>query len=653
MAAVNSLIIVLLAVAIHSAAPALGRTVQVWSQCSPANFTPGGAYNTNLRGMLKDLVTVAVSYGGYSNDTAGDGAPDQSYGLAICYADAPPEVCRLCLNMAAGNVTLACPRSVDAAMMYNNCLLRYSNASFLSRPDMVQRFSFYNNLTRAGDAAAYAAALGRLMDRLAPAAAASLRFFAYGRTNITGDGQSLYGFAQCVTDLSPDDCQRCLQRIAASLPVWTRGGRAYSLTCYTRFEVVPFYTPPDTQIIVVAPAPPPPEPSPGAPTAASANLRDAKLRKFRSRMTLTVSTVTAVLLVMVCVVLAIKIHRSGNFQSITGVNSIPEENIEELLENCGSLAPKRYKYSQLKEITRCFSEKLGEGGYGMVYKGTLPSGILVAVKFLHDFTRNGEEFINEVISIRRTSHVNIVTLLGFCFEGSKRALIYEYMPNGSLDKFIYDDNSKATLGWNKLYEIAIDIARGLEYLHHGCNTRIIHFDIKPHNILLADDFVPKIADFGLAKLCNPKESYLSMAGMRGTIGFIAPEVFARRFGIVSTKSDVYSYGMVLLEMVGGRKNLKASVDNSREMYFPDFIYNHLAEVGSLHSFDLVGTTEEMARKMASIGLWCIQVSPMSRPTMSKVLEMFEKSADQIEIPPNQHFYSPIEENSPEESSSAL
>ena len=355
-----------------------------------------------------------------------------------------------------------------------------------------------------------------------------------------------------------------------------------------------------------------------------------------------VPTVAGILLVMVCVVFAIKIHKSGKFQSIIGVNSIHEENIEELLESYGSFAPKRYKYSQLKEITRCFSEKLGEGGYGMVYKGALPSGIFVAVKFLQDFTRNGEEFVNEVISIRRTSHVNIVTLLGFCLEGSKRALIYEYMPNGSLDKFIYDENSKASLGWDRLYDISIGIARGLEYLHRGCNTRIIHFDIKPHNILLADDFVPKIADFGLAKLCNPKESYLSMAGMRGTIGFIAPEVFARRFGVVSTKSDVYSYGMMLLEMVGGRKDLKASVDDSTEIYFPDLIYSHLAEVGSLHSFDMAGKTEEMARKMASIGLWCIQVSPISRPTMTKVLEMFDKSADQLEIPPKQHFYSAIE-----------
>jgi serine/threonine protein kinase len=128
------------------------------------------------------------------------------------------------------------------------------------------------------------------------------------------------------------------------------------------------------------------------------------------------------------------------------------------------------------------------------------------------------------------------------------------MPNGSLDKYIYSENPKGILGWERLYEIAIGIARGLEYLHHSCNTRIVHFDIKSQNILLDHNFCPKIADFGLAKLCRTKESKLSsMTGARGTIGFIAPEVHSRAFGMVSTKSDVYSYGMMLLEMIGGRK----------------------------------------------------------------------------------------------------
>jgi serine/threonine protein kinase len=320
------------------------------------------------------------------------------------------------------------------------------------------------------------------------------------------------------------------------------------------------------------------------------------------------------------------------------------DKIKEMLGNYGSLAPKRYTFSHLKKITKSFSEKLGEGSYGMVYKGTLLNGHHVAVKFLRDTTGNGEEFVNEVISIRRTSHVNIVTLLGFCLEGSKRVLVYDYMPNGSLDRFIYAENSKETLEWDKLYEIAMGIARGLDYLHRGCNTRIIHFDIKPQNILLDQDFVPKIADFGLAKLCNPKESYLLlMDGMRGTVGFIAPEVFSRRFRIVSTKSDVYNFGMVLLEMVGGRKNLRQSVERESEVYFPDWVHSHLTQLESLQSFDLgPDEHEEIAKKMATIGLWCIQISPASRPTISKVLEMFERNIDQLEIPPKQFIYSPIQ-----------
>ncbi|KAM0822109.1 hypothetical protein ACQ4PT_071721 [Festuca glaucescens] len=303
----------------------------------------------------------------------------------------------------------------------------------------------------------------------------------------------------------------------------------------------------------------------------------------------------------------------------------------------GPLAPKRYMYSEVMKITSSRSDQLGKGGYGVVFKGRLHDGCLVAVKFLHDCKGNGNEFVNEVISIGRTSHVNIVNLFGFCLEGSKRALIYEYMPNGSLDKYIYSENPKEILGWERLYAIATGIARGLEYLHHSCNTRIVHFDIKPQNILLDKDFIPKIADFGLAKLSHPKESKVSMTGARGTIGFIAPEVHSQTFGVVSTKSDVYSYGMMLLEMVGGRRNVKSTVEKSSERYFPDWIYDHLAQNDGLQACEVTGEIEEVARKMVLIGLWCIQVLPVYRPTITKVLEMFERILDDLDMPPKQNF----------------
>ncbi|XP_044346969.1 LEAF RUST 10 DISEASE-RESISTANCEUS RECEPTOR-LIKE PROTEIN KINASE-like 2.4 [Triticum aestivum] len=318
-------------------------------------------------------------------------------------------------------------------------------------------------------------------------------------------------------------------------------------------------------------------------------------------------------------------------------SSNTEKNYEAMIVSYGSLAPKRYMYSEVMKITSSRSDQLGKGGYGVVFKGRLHDGSLVAVKFLHDCKGNGDEFVNEVMRIGRTSHVNVVSLYGFCLEGSKRALIYEYMPNGSLDKYVYSEHPKEILGWERLYGIAIGIARGLEYLHHSCNTRIVHFDIKPQNILLDKYFSPKIADFGLAKLCHTKESKVSMTGTRGTIGFIAPEVHSRTFGVVSTKSDVYSYGMMLLEMVGGRRNVKSIVAKSSEKYFPDWIYDHYAQDDGLKACEVTSEIEDIARKMTLIGLWCVQILPAYRPTITKVLEMFERSSDDMDMPPKQNF----------------
>ncbi|XP_044335921.1 LEAF RUST 10 DISEASE-RESISTANCEUS RECEPTOR-LIKE PROTEIN KINASE-like 2.5 [Triticum aestivum] len=313
-----------------------------------------------------------------------------------------------------------------------------------------------------------------------------------------------------------------------------------------------------------------------------------------------------------------------------------KSSMEEMLRRYGSLAPKRYKYSELKQMTSSFKDKLGEGGYGTVFRGSLQDGCVVAVKLLKVSKGNGEEFLNEAISIGRTSHINIVGLLGFCLEGVKRALVYEYMANGSLEKYIYIENSDLVIGWDKLQQIALGIARGLEYLHQGCSTRIIHFDIKPQNILLDQDFCPKIADFGLAKLCHLKDSILSVAEARGTIGFIAPEVFSRGFGVVSTKSDVYSYGMMLLEMVGGRINKeKGNTESSSDLYFPNWIYDNIAE--QVQSCEVICDLEEAMRKITLVGLWCIQTNPGNRPTMSKVIDMLEKRINELEMPPKPRY----------------
>ncbi|CAJ1951959.1 unnamed protein product [Sphenostylis stenocarpa] len=293
-------------------------------------------------------------------------------------------------------------------------------------------------------------------------------------------------------------------------------------------------------------------------------------------------------------------------------------------------------------MTNNFSVKLGEGGFGVVYKGEILNGNPVVVKILNASKGNGKDFINEVASISRTSHVNVVQLLGFCLEGNKKALIYEYMANGSLDKFISKKGFERTpsLSWDNLLQIAKGIAQGLDYLHKGCNTRILHFDIKPHNILLDEDLCPKISDFGLAKFCHPKESTILMSDARGTIGYVAPEVCNKHFGGVSHKSDVYSYGMMLLEMVGVRKNINVDATETSE-YFPDWIYRRLEQEEDLRTDGVIDTEEkEIERRMIVVSLWCIQTFPKDRPTMSRVIDMLEGNMNSQEMPPKPFLSSP-------------
>ncbi|XP_059589835.1 rust resistance kinase Lr10-like [Vitis vinifera] len=319
-------------------------------------------------------------------------------------------------------------------------------------------------------------------------------------------------------------------------------------------------------------------------------------------------------------------------------NKVERENrvkVKKFLEDYEALKPSRYSYADIKRITSQFKNKLGEGGYGTVYKGKLSDEVFVAVKILDNSQGNGEEFINEVATMGTIHHVNIVRLVGFCADRFKRALIYEYLPNESLEKFIFSKVVKNySLSWKKLQEIAIGITKGIEYLHQGCDQRILHFDIKPHNILLDHNFNPKISDFGLAKLCSKEQSAVFMTIVRGTMGYIAPKVLSRNFGNVSYKSDVYSFGMLLLEMVGGRKNIDVSVESTSQVYFPEWIYNHLDIGEELHIRIEEEGDVEIAKKLAIVGLSCIQWCPMDRPSMKIVVQMLEGEGDKLTMPPN-------------------
>ncbi|KAJ4951099.1 hypothetical protein NE237_027931 [Protea cynaroides] len=277
-------------------------------------------------------------------------------------------------------------------------------------------------------------------------------------------------------------------------------------------------------------------------------------------------------------------------------------NIEEFLQEHNNLMLLQYSYSEIKKKTKHFSDKLGQRGFGSVYKGKLRSGNFVAIKMLVKFIGNGQDF-----TIGRIHHVNVVRLIGFCFEGSKRALVYDFMLNGSLDKFIFTP---------KQTEIYLRIAHGIEYLHRGCAMRILHFDIKPHNVLLDEDLTPKISDFGLVKLYLTTENTVSLTATWGTIGYIAPELVYKSIGSVSYKTDVYSFGMLLMEMAGRRKNV-----------------NPFANTSNMEMEDASEEDKSIVRKMIIVALSCIQLKPDDHPSMNRVIEMLESPTELLPMPP--------------------
>uniref|UniRef100_A0A6N2LYF8 Protein kinase domain-containing protein n=1 Tax=Salix viminalis TaxID=40686 RepID=A0A6N2LYF8_SALVM len=299
------------------------------------------------------------------------------------------------------------------------------------------------------------------------------------------------------------------------------------------------------------------------------------------------------------------------------------DNIEKFLQSHDNdLMPIRYTYSEIKKITSGFKDKLGAGGFGAVYKGKLRSGRFTAVKLLDNSKANGQDFINEVATLGRIHHVNVVQLLGFSVEGSKRALIYEFMPNGQ---------GSVPLSNEKLYEISLGVARGIEYLHQGCDMQILHFDIKPHNILLDEKFILKVSDFGLAKLFPTNNNSVPLTAARGTIGYMAPELFYKNIGGVSYKADVYSYGMLLMEMVGRRKNLNAMANHSSQLYFPSWAYDQVNEGKDIE--DATEHEKKTTTKMIIVAWWCIQLKPVDRPSMHKVVEMLESDVESLRMPP--------------------
>ncbi|GJU86262.1 G-type lectin S-receptor-like serine/threonine-protein kinase SD2-5 [Tanacetum coccineum] len=292
--------------------------------------------------------------------------------------------------------------------------------------------------------------------------------------------------------------------------------------------------------------------------------------------------------------------------------------------------PTRFSYAVLKTATENFSKKLGQGGFGSVFEGTLEDGSKIAVKCLEGLGQVNKSFLAEVESIGSIHHVNLVRLRGFCAWKSERFLVYDFMSNGSLDRWIYHGDREHVLEWGFRKKIILDIAKGLAYLHEDCRQKIIHLDIKPQNILLDNDFNAKVSDFGLSKLIDRNETEV-MTTMRGTPGYLAPEWLS---SVITEKVDVYSFGIVLLEILCGRKNFDRS--QKEENWHLLAVFQKRWEQGKLldivdeHSEDMRTHGSEVV-EMMKVASWCLQTDFSKRPSMSTVIKVLE---GMLEVEPN-------------------
>lgn len=291
-----------------------------------------------------------------------------------------------------------------------------------------------------------------------------------------------------------------------------------------------------------------------------------------------------------------------------------------------------FGYRDLQNATKNFSEKLGGGGFGSVFKGRLPDSSFIAVKKLESISQGEKQFRSEVSTIGTIQHVNLVRLRGFCSEGTKKLLVYDYMPNGSLDAHLFHEKDSEVLDWKKRYQIALGTARGLTYLHEKCRDCIVHCDIKPENILLDAELCPKVADFGLAKLIGRDFSRV-LTTMRGTRGYLAPEWIS---GVaITAKADVYSYGMMLFEFISGRRNSEASEDG-KVKFFPTLASSVLTEGDDIlilldRRLERNADPEELTR-LCRVACWCIQDEESQRPSMGQVVQILEGVLD-VNPPP--------------------
>ncbi|PAN14283.1 hypothetical protein PAHAL_2G397200 [Panicum hallii] len=603
---------------------------------SSNNYTLNDTYQGNLKRLAATLPKNASSSQALFAKASLGAVPDIVYALALCRGDTNASACGDCVATAFTDAQQVCPYNKDATIFYDPCFLRYSNQNFLVSPAGAgggNALILMNTQNVTAPFGVFDAAVAMLLNATANYAAgnSSKRFGTGVEGFQTFDSKNprIYGLAQCRPDMTPDDCRACLSDIIQSGPKYfsgKQGGRILGVRCNYRYEQYSFFT--STPLLQL------PEPAVGAPAPAPAPVKGTPTTIGGGGRGNKTGRVLAIALPIVAAILATVVICSCVWKKrkTPGKPLLPDTTNPENIESIDSLI---INLSTLRAATENFDEanKLGEGGFGAVYKGILPDNQEIAVKRLSQSSRQGiEELKNELVLVAKLQHKNLVRLVGVCLEDHEKLLVYEYMPNKSLDTILFDQERCGELDWGKRFKIVNGIARGLQYLHEDSQVKIIHRDLKASNILLDHDFIPKISDFGLARLFGNDQTQDVTNRVVGTYGYMAPEYAMR--GHYSIKSDVFSFGVLILEIITGRRNGGSySTDESADLL--SLVWEHWT-TGTLmdimdSSFSSLAPRDQMV-KCIHIGLLCVQDDPADRPVMSTVNVMLSSSTVTLQAP---------------------
>uniref|UniRef100_A0A7N2LS43 non-specific serine/threonine protein kinase n=1 Tax=Quercus lobata TaxID=97700 RepID=A0A7N2LS43_QUELO len=566
------------------------------SNCSTTgNDAVNSPFYNNLNYILYSLSSKASVTKFYNTSTGND--TNRVYGLYLCLDYVTSESCGACITEASKDILKLCPRTTEAIVWEETCQLRYSKKSFFGVLDVTGNIPLKNkrNISQPQEFKSF---VNVTLNKLANKAAFNLLANMYATGEAAFQGKTIYALVQCTRDLSANDCNLCLQSATTDILSYSVRARLLSRSCFLRYELYPFYG--DTSNFY------------GDTSKSSVSYLVVGKQGKK------------------------EILEQGTVQ-IIGDPSVLDFHHRHFLRRYESKSQEfpHFNLASIQVATNNFCDlnKLGQGGFGPFYKGILSDGKEVAIKRLSCYSEQGlEEFKNEVLLIMKLQHKNLVRLLGFCVEGEEKLLVYELMPNSSLDVILFDPRKREQLNWRRRLNIIIGIARGILYLHEDSRLRIIHRDLKASNVLLDYDMNPKISDFGMARIFVGSEGEANTATIVGTYGYMAPEYAME--GLYSIKSDVFSFGVLLLEIITGKRNAGFH-QSKRAPSLLEYAWKLWNEGKALELMDpllIDSFNRGEFLRYVHIGLLCVQEDACDRPTMSAVVGMLRSETVTLSQP---------------------